>query len=145
MSDDTSLSKIPASLGAEPQAALACPDLMFMERLQRLVRSAGYKPLSARSASDLEGASVLVVSLMGRHEWEPLIREAARRKVPVVAFGPHMDTEGRKRAKEAGAIRVLANGNLPRDLPGILTELREGRKPAVQEEPEHDEVARDGE
>ena len=52
-----------------------------------------------------------------------MIKQAVARNLPVVAFGPHVDVDGRQRAKAAGARRVLSNGNLSRDLPAILKEL----------------------
>ena len=126
MPDSETLSKNPAQRGEMPVVALACPDLMFLVRLQGMARAAGYAPRTLRPGDALVGANVLVVNLAGAYEWEPLIRGAVNDGVPVVAFGPHMDAEGRRRAKAAGASRMLANSNLERDLPLILSELRQG-------------------
>jgi hypothetical protein len=86
-------------------------------------RKAGLQPVTLRPGSDLPPGDILVVDLRARGDWESSIRTAVSRKMPVVAFGPHVDTEGRRKAKEAGAGRVLSNGNLSRDLPNILKEL----------------------
>ncbi|HYP20260.1 MAG TPA: hypothetical protein VEY08_09300 [Chloroflexia bacterium] len=119
--------KMNAAAGPEsaPVALLFCADLMFAVQLQNMARKSGYRVANARPGAPLPGADVLVVDLGSRGDWEGAVREMAGRGVPVIAFGPHMDAEGRKRAKAAGASRVLANSNLTRDLPRILTDLRE--------------------
>jgi hypothetical protein len=106
-----------------PAVLLYCTDLMFGVQLQNMARAAGLRYLTARPNAPLPDAGLMVVDLASRGDWEGAIREASARGVRVVAFGPHMDAEGRRRAKEAGAARVLANSNLARDLPGILAEL----------------------
>jgi hypothetical protein len=125
MSEYHTLSKKPAQDISEPIAALYSPDLMFLVRLQGLARAAGYRPVAVRNGGDLAGASVLVVNLSGFGDWPSLIAAAVKAQLPVIAFGPHMDAEGRQRAKAAGATRVIANSNLDRSLPQILLELAE--------------------
>lgn len=108
----------------EPMALLYCTDLMFGVQLQNMARKTGYRFTNARTGAPLTDAAVMVVDLGSRGDWEAAIREVSGRGVPVIAFGPHMDAEGRKRAKAAGATRVLANSNLARDLPRILSDLK---------------------
>ncbi len=108
-----------------PVALLFCTDLMFGVQLQHMARKTGYAFKNARPGAPLPQADVMIVDLAARGDWEAAIREVSARGVPVIAFGPHMDAEGRKRARAAGATRVLANSNLARDLPRILTDLRE--------------------
>jgi len=104
-------------------ALLICTDLLFGSELQAISRKAGYSPVTLRPGSELPSGDILVVDLAARGDWETAIRAAVARNTPVVAFGPHIDTESRRKAKEAGASRVLSNGNLARDLPNILKEL----------------------
>lgn len=111
---------------ASPVALLFCTDLMFGVQLQNIARKAGYRPLTLKPGATLPEGAVLVVDLGARGDWEEAIREAAGRGTSVVAFGSHMDGESRKRAKGAGAARVLANSNMARDLPAILMSLQEG-------------------
>lgn len=111
---------------ALPVALLFCTDLMFGVQLQNIARKAGYRPLTLKPGATLPEGAVLVVDLGARGDWEAVMREAAGRGTLVVAFGSHMDGESRKHAKAAGAVRVLANSNMARDLPGILMSLREG-------------------
>ena len=122
--------------GAEPAAPkerpltalLLCTDLMFGVQLQNMARHSGFKPVTLRLGSPLPEGDVLIVDLAARADWESTVRDAAERGTMVVAFGPHMDAEGRRKAKSAGAGRVLANSNLTRDLPQILKEIAEWRK-----------------
>jgi hypothetical protein len=112
-----------------PVAMLLCADLMFAVQLQNIARATGFKPVTLRpGASVPQETAVLVVNLAdlsGPRTWESAVRDAAGRGILVIAFGPHMDTDSRRAAKEAGASRVLANSNLARDLPTILRGLRQ--------------------
>jgi hypothetical protein len=97
---------------------------MFGIQLNKIAQKAGFKYSVARpGTTPLEG-DVLIVDLGARGDWEGIIRQAHERGIPVIAFGPHMDAEARRKAKQAGAWRVLANSNLARDLPVILRELK---------------------
>ncbi len=109
---------------AEPIALLCCTDLMFGVQLQKMARLSGYRAVTVRPGAVLPQADIMVVDLAARGDWQGAIREGHARGIPVVAFGPHMDTEARRLAKQAGAVRVLANSNLARDLPGILAAAR---------------------
>ena len=40
--------------------------------------------------------------------------------VPVLVFGSHLDVEGRRAAKAAGAVRVLSNGDFHKDMVGFV-------------------------
>lgn len=109
-----------------PLALLFCTDLMFTTQIQNIARAAGFRAAIARPGLPLSDASVLIVDLASRGDWEAAIREAGGVGVRVVAFGPHMDSIARRRAKSAGAFRVLANSNLTRELPAILRTIYDG-------------------
>ena len=111
---------------SSPVALLYCTDLMFGVQLQNMARKTGYRFQNVRPGTPRPDAAVLVGDLNSRGNWQAAIEEAAGRKIPTIAFGPHMDAEARRQAKSAGATRVLANSNLARDLPTILLELRGG-------------------
>lgn len=106
-----------------PTVLLLCTDLMFGVQLQNMVKHAGLRFVNVRPGVPLPRADLLVVDLAARADVVSAIREAASIGIEVVAFGPHMDAESRRAAKEAGANRVLANSNLARDLPLILSAL----------------------
>lgn len=125
-----------------PVALLLCTDLFFGLRLQKMAQAAGFRPVTWKpgsTGSDLE-PRILVVDLAVQGDWEEAIREAVARGALAVAFGPHIDGEARKRAKGAGASRVLSNSNLARDLPGILLALKDSSH-AVPDGPGEDNQA----
>jgi len=98
---------------------------MFGVRLQNMARKAGLRSAYLRRDTATEGARLLVVDLSAGGDWVHAIEAARSHNVDVVAFGPHMDAESRRKAKEAGASRVIANSNLERDLPIIFGKLRD--------------------
>jgi len=51
----------------------------------------------------------------------------AQRGIRLLAFGPHVEVELFRRAKELGAERVMPRGAFERSLPLILGELASGR------------------
>lgn len=114
-------------------ALLFCADLFFGVQLQKMAQACGFRPVTWRPGSPLPAvpAHILVVDLGARGDWEAAIRDATAQGMRVVAFGPHMDAEARKRAKEAGATRVLTNSNLARDLPKILAAFNSGQEQVV--------------
>ncbi len=109
-----------------PVALLVCTDLMFGVPLRNMALKTGYRPVTLKPGSPILGGAIMVVDMGARGDWEAAVREAVGRGIPVVAFGSHMDAEARKRAKSAGALRVLANSNLARELPAILLSLQAG-------------------
>ena len=117
--------------GDAPVALLLCADLMFNVQLQNIARAEGFRIVNLRPGAPIPPeATVLVVNLadLGRtRSWESSVREASEQSITVIGFGPHVDTETRRLAKESGASRVLANSNLTRDLPTILRSLRPSR------------------
>jgi hypothetical protein len=113
---------------AAPTVLFVCTDLMFGVQLQNMARHTGVRHVTARPGSPLPDADLVVVDLGARLDVGAAIREAVDRGMRVVAFGPHMNIQGRKTAKEAGAERVLANSNLARDLPLILQSLKTGSR-----------------
>jgi predicted metal-dependent hydrolase len=54
-------------------------------------------------------------------EWIAALKSSpATRRIPVVAFGPHVDLELRARAENVGCDVILAKSALLRDLPGLI-------------------------
>src|SRR5436190_19227531 len=86
---------------AAPTALLLYTDLMFGVQLQNMARKNGFRHATVRPGQPLPEGDVLVVDLASRADWEAAVREASARGTPVIAFGPHMDAEARKRAKAA--------------------------------------------
>jgi DNA-binding response OmpR family regulator len=59
-------------------------------------------------------------------DWEAAIRTAKAHKLPVLAFGSHMDLEARAKALQAGAQRVVANSKFTSDMPGLVRRVLDG-------------------
>jgi DNA-binding response OmpR family regulator len=59
-------------------------------------------------------------------DWEAAIRAAKAHKLPVLAFGSHMDLEARAKALQAGAQRVVANSKFTSDMPGLVRRVLAG-------------------
>jgi CheY-like chemotaxis protein len=55
--------------------------------------------------------------------WDEAIRQARQAGLPVLAFGPHVDTEARAKALEAGAQRVVSNAKLSSSLTSLVQDL----------------------
>ena len=105
---------------------LMAPDLLFGVKIANIVKQHGANPRHARSGDDFlaalqsENPSAAVVDLNNRNDVRPLIQAAAEAGVPVFAFGSHIDTEGIKRARAAGARKVVANSAMAEALPKWL-------------------------
>ena len=52
--------------------------------------------------------------------WQDAVKTAKQAGIPVIAYGPHVQTELRKEALEAGCDEVYANSKFTLDLSNIL-------------------------
>ena len=110
-----------------PAILLLVPNLLFGASIATAVQAAGAQVRPCRNPAaflaalqdpaELVGA---VVDLGGNPGWEPVIRAAAAAGVPVFAFGPHLDADTLKGARQAGASRVVANSAHAKELPKWL-------------------------
>ena len=105
-------------------------DLMFGMRIRNALVSIG---LLAAFARDTEGfvslvrssdppAALAVIDMNGPVGWDAVAALSADAAVPtpILAFGPHVDVEGRRAAKAAGVTRIVSNGDFHRDTVGLL-------------------------
>jgi CheY-like chemotaxis protein len=100
-------------------------DLFFQSRIataarhaQRQVRFVTSEP----ALLDLHNFAAALVDLDARTDVLGMIRALKERAAgPVIAFGPHLDTEKRKAARAAGADRVLAKSKFVTELPALMT------------------------
>ena len=79
---------------------------------QRLTATTGERPALAIVNIATEGV-----------DWESAIRLARQHGLPVLAFGSHMDLEARARARQAGALKVVANSKFSKDMPGLVQRM----------------------
>lgn len=98
-------------------------DLMSQSRISAAARATGN---SVRFITTVQGldtagpAQLALVDLDAAADIDGLIRLLKDRGLPVVAFGPHLDTERRKAARAAGADRVLAKSKFVTELPRLM-------------------------
>ncbi|MFC4767655.1 hypothetical protein [Effusibacillus consociatus] len=52
--------------------------------------------------------------------WDETVKIAKAEGIPVIAYGPHVDTAAREEAIQAGCDQVFANSKFTLDLPNIL-------------------------
>lgn len=102
-------------------------DLFFGVRLKQLGASLGYSvelvPDAARFIEQLHGGSVAlgIIDINASPDWSLIGAEAANdARPPILAFGPHLDVDGLRAAREAGVTRVVSNGQFHRDAADLI-------------------------
>lgn len=116
------------------KALLVVANVFFSSRLRDTLKHLGIGAVSARSEGEIDavldaGTPSLVIADLSIATLDPaaLIRRLkagdATRRVPIIAFAGHLEGERFDSASLAGADRVVTNGQISADLPGILTSL----------------------
>lgn len=101
-------------------------DLMSQSRISAAAKATGNSVQfvsTERELATAPPAQLALVDLDAVAEIEDLIRLLKERGLPVVAFGPHLDTERRKAAGAAGADRVLAKSKFVTELARLMEGL----------------------
>jgi methylmalonyl-CoA mutase cobalamin-binding subunit len=121
-----------------PQPTLAIVlnrDLLFGSRIRSALASLGLEGRFVSTAEEFVGAlseqagsvAIGVIDMNGVVAWD-VIREALAGAdggvVPTLAFGPHVDIEGRRAAKAAGVTRIVSNGQFNSDMAGLIDRYR---------------------
>ncbi len=105
------------------------PDLMLEPRIAAAVRRHGATLHALSGAADAlalpaSPPALVLVAFRGEEDenWVSLVHTVRQRwpEVPVVAFGPHVAVEARRRAREMGCI-VLPRGRFLETLPSLLS------------------------
>ncbi|HLL49941.1 MAG TPA: hypothetical protein VK356_04665 [Thermomicrobiales bacterium] len=110
-------------------------DLLFGSRIRSALVAVG---LEGRFVPDSEGfvraleelqdsAAIGIVDMNGPVAWAVLratLAEGDDALPPTLAFGPHVDAEGRRAAKAAGITRLVSNGQFHSDMPGLIDRYR---------------------
>jgi hypothetical protein len=110
-------------------------DLLFGSRIRSALSSLG---LEARFVSTAEqfvdalheepgSVAIGIVDMNGAVSWNVIREElsgANGEGVPTLAFGPHVDVEGRRAAKAAGVTRIVSNGQFHADMAGLIERYR---------------------
>ena len=110
-------------------------DLLFGSRIRSALASLGLEGRFVSTAEEFVGAlneqagsvAIGVIDMNGTVSWD-VIREALSRAdggiVPTLAFGPHVDIDGRRAAKAAGVTRIVSNGQFHGDMAGLIDRYR---------------------
>ncbi len=77
-----------------------------------------------RQVRELHPALIIFDLASGQLPWERWIQtlktSAATRRIPILAFGPHVETGALERAKRAGSDHVVTRGRLQASLPELI-------------------------
>lgn len=108
---------------AGPRVIVLSRDLFFGMRIRTALRQMGYTTVLAETeaawaAALAAGAALALVDFNAPVDWAAL--EPSGAPVPVIAFGPHTDTEGFRQARAAGVSRVISNGAFSQQLPDLV-------------------------
>jgi len=110
-------------------------DLLFGSRIRSALAELGLESRFVAtaelfvSAVSQEPSSVAIgiIDMNGAISWD-VIRRALLCEdaglVPTLAFGPHVDIEGRRAAKAAGVSRIVSNGQFHSDMAGLIERYR---------------------
>ncbi len=99
-------------------------DLFFGVRIGNTLRALGYSvvfvPTTEALIDRLRGPDPValgIIDMSAGVDWDRIhdLREDGI-QTPLLAFGSHLDVEGRRAAKAAGVTRVVSNGDFHRDM-----------------------------
>ena len=120
----------------EPTLAIVLNrDLLFGSRIRSALASLGLEGRFVSTADEFVGAlsedpgsvAIGIIDMNGAVSWD-VVRDALSRVdgglVPTLAFGPHVDVEGRRAAKAAGVTRIVSNGQFHSDMAGLIERYR---------------------
>jgi hypothetical protein len=104
-------------------------DLFFAGRIRSAAMAAG-RPLRLVAHADAlpdQISGLVLVDLDAALDVPAIVRTSRERGArSVIVFGPHLDTERRKAAREAGADRVLAKSRFVEVLPELMAGSADG-------------------
>lgn len=106
-------------------------DLFFSEKIRDTLKHHEMAVTIVRTVTAFEEnlqaeekpALVIINTALKGADWEAAIRTTSLHRIPVLAFGSHMDLEARAKALEAGATKVVANSKFASDMVGLITRM----------------------
>ena len=110
-------------------------DLLFGSRIRSALPRLGLESRFVATAEQFVAAmsqepnsvAIGIIDMNGAISWD-VIREARTLGdaglVPTLAFGPHVDIEGRRAARAAGVTRIVSNGQFHSDTVGLIERYR---------------------
>jgi DNA-binding response OmpR family regulator len=113
-----------------PKILALIGDLFFGVKVEEVAQRQGYDVRMVPNASafrealrDARPALAIISLAAGGPAPVDAIREASRAGIPVLAFGPHVDTEAHAAARAAGARASVTNAQLMRELAALIQEI----------------------
>jgi hypothetical protein len=110
-------------------------DLIFGSRIRSALAGLGLEGRFVTTADQFVGAlseeprsvAIGIIDMNGPVSWD-VVRDALSRAegglAPTLAFGPHVDIEGRRAAKAAGVTRIVSNGQFHSDMSDLIDRYR---------------------
>src|SRR5215208_4458636 len=125
MSDSSALPQEPVGHGSLGRVVVLNRDLFFGVKIGNQLKSIGYDVVFAKESDgfaervrDQPKPVLGLIDMNAGADWDAVmsLMSGDGPGVPVLAFGSHLDVEGRRAAKAAGVTRVLSNGDFHRDM-----------------------------
>jgi hypothetical protein len=110
-------------------------DLLFGSRIRSALARLGLESRFVATAEQFAGAlsqepnsvAIGIIDMNGAISWDAISEAHSRGDtglVPTLAFGPHVDIEGRRAARAAGVTRIVSNGQFHSDMAGLIERYR---------------------
>jgi hypothetical protein len=122
--------------GQRPSLAVVLNrDLLFGSRIRSVLTGLGLEARFVATADQFVGAlseepdsvAIGIIDMNSSIPWD-VIRDGLSRAegslAPTLAFGPHVDIEGRRAAKAAGVTRIVSNGQFHGDMSVLIDRYR---------------------
>jgi len=141
MSDSSELPQEPVGHGSLGRIVVLNRDLFFGVKIGNQLKTLGYDVVFAKESDgfaervrDLPKPILGLIDMNAGVDWNVAksLMGGDGPCVPVLAFGSHLDIEGRRAAKAAGVTRVLSNGDFHRDMVTLV------KRYAIPPKPEDD-------
>jgi|SRR5687767_13438024 len=122
--------------GQRPSLAVVLNrDLLFGSRIRSVLGGLGLESRFVTSADqfvsslsdDPTSVAIGIIDMNGTVFWDVIrdaLSQAEGRLAPTLAFGPHVDIEGRRAAKAAGVTRIVSNGQFHSDMSVLIDRYR---------------------
>lgn len=119
-----------AAKSGQPIIVLLNRDLMVGIAIANTAKALGFAVERVPSAADLNARlcagskldALVIIDMNLDIAWDEIkeLMQQDRSHLPVLGFGPHVDIEGRRAAKQAGLTRIVSNGEFHRDMAGLI-------------------------
>jgi hypothetical protein len=105
-------------------------DLMLGISIGNTAKALGYtverytvtSGLAEQLANNRSEVALAIIDMNLDVDWDHIanLTQSDKDLPPILGFGPHVDIEGRRAAKQAGLTRIVSNGEFHRDMAGLI-------------------------